>query len=131
MKRETFGKKLYEHQAIRMKIAAMIRRVEALQAWLESVVYQLCTMSHKEAMLKLGDVISLLKAEVSKVYEFCARETTHVFGGNALYMNGVGRKIEPAVLQVKGYAIPAGAEDIMDDYGARSAFKWAKLVASL
>ena len=82
-------------------------------------------------MIKLGDVISLLKAEVSKVYELCARETTHIFGGNALYVDGVGKKIESSVMQVKGYAIPAGAEDIMDDYGARAAFKWAKTYAKL
>jgi alkylation response protein AidB-like acyl-CoA dehydrogenase len=131
MTRETFGKKLYHHQAIRMKIAAMIRRVEALQAWYESLVYQMCTMTHEEANLKLGDVISLAKAECSKVYEYCARETTQIFGGNALYMDGVGKKIEVAVGQVKGYQIPAGAEDIMDDFAARTAFKFAKQFAKL
>jgi hypothetical protein len=62
-------------------------------------------MPHEEASQKLGDIIALLKAEGSKVYEHCARETTMVFGGNALYAGGVGDKIEPAVSQVKGYQV--------------------------
>jgi len=51
--RKTFGKKLSEHQAIRLKIASMIRNVEMLSAWLEYVTYQLTTMSHAEANEKL------------------------------------------------------------------------------
>ena len=35
-------------------------------------------MPHKEANINCGDVISLIKAEASKVYELCARETTQV-----------------------------------------------------
>jgi len=131
LKRKTFGKPLAETQAIRMKIAAMARKVECLYSWLESLTYQMCTMEHTEANLKIGDVMCLCKAESSKVYEYCAREATMIFGGNALYVNGVGRKIEPAVNQVKGYQIPAGAEDVMDDFGARTAFKLAKRVAKL
>lgn len=38
LRRQTFGKLLHEHQAIRMKVAAMARRIECLQAWLESIV---------------------------------------------------------------------------------------------
>lgn len=131
LKRRAFGKRLSEVQAIRLKISAMARQIESLQSWLELVTYQLCTMSHKEANMKLGDVISLLKAHASRVYEFCARETTMVFGGNALYADGVGRKIECAVAQVKGYQIPAGAEDVMDDYAGRVAFKMAMDLAKL
>jgi hypothetical protein len=66
-----------------------------------------------------------------QVYEFCARETTMIFGGNALYCNGVGKKIETAVSQVKGYQIPAGAEDVLDDFGARAAIKRAVKIAKL
>jgi alkylation response protein AidB-like acyl-CoA dehydrogenase len=131
LRRNVFEHKLADVQTIRMKISAMARAVEAQQAWLESLVYQMCTMSHAEANEKLGDVISLLKVQASKVYELCARETTMIFGGNALYMDGVGRKIEPAVAQVKGYQIPAGAEDVMDDYAGRTAFKRALAIAKL
>eukprot|EP00050_Salpingoeca_kvevrii_P002050 m.186207 g.186207 ORF g.186207 m.186207 type:complete len:520 (+) comp10525_c0_seq6:1514-3073(+) len=131
LKRKTFGKVLAEHQAIRLKIAAMARQVESMQAWLELMTYQLCSMSHEEANLKIGDAICLLKAHCSKVYAFCAKEATNIFGGAATSMRGLGWKIEPSVAQVKGYQIPAGAEDIMDDYAARAAFKFAKRFARL
>ena len=131
LKRKAFGKSLADQQSIRMKIAAMARRVESLSSWLESLTYQMNTMEHEEANQKIGDIMCLCKAESSKVYEYCAREATMIFGGNALYMDGVGKKIEPAVNQVKGYQIPAGAEDVMDDFGARTAFKLAKRLAKL
>lgn len=101
MERKTFGKALVEHQDVRMKLAGMMRAVEQLQTWLESVVYQMCTMGHEEANLKIGDVMCLLKSQSSRVYELCARETTQIFGGNALYIGGKGSKIEGAVMQVK------------------------------
>lgn len=129
--RETFGRPLAEHQAVRMKLASMMRAVEQLQTWLEFVVYQMCTMDHEEANLKIGDVMCLLKSQSSKVYEHCARETTQIFGGNALYIGGKGSKIEGAVMQVKAYQIPGGAEDVMDDYAARAALKMARRMAKL
>ncbi len=131
LKRRTFGKPLGDHPVIRGKIAAMIRSVEMLQAWLELVTYQLCTMSHHEANIKMGDVICLVKAQMSKTFELCARESVHIFGGNALHVGSVGGRIEPMTLGVKGYAIPAGAEDIMDDYGAKVALKLALQMAKL
>ena len=131
LKRKTFGKPLSEHAVIRAKLAAMIRSVEQLQAWLELVTYQLCTMSHHEANVKMGDIICLLKAQMSKTFEFCARESVHIFGGNSLHHGSVGARVEPMVAQVKGYAIPAGAEDIMDDFGARVALKLALQMAKL
>eukprot|EP01094_Clydonella_sp_ATCC50884_P000037 TRINITY_DN1002_c0_g1_i1.p1 TRINITY_DN1002_c0_g1~~TRINITY_DN1002_c0_g1_i1.p1 ORF type:complete len:549 (-),score=204.74 TRINITY_DN1002_c0_g1_i1:152-1762(-) len=131
MRRKTWGKTLSEHQSIRMKIAAMVRAVEQQQCWLEFIAFQMCTMDHAEANSKIGDIVSLIKVQSSKVYELCARETTQIFGGNALYIGGVGSKIEPAVLQVKAYQIPAGAEDVMDDFAARTVFKLARKYAKL
>jgi len=37
--RRTFGKKLYEHQAVRIKLAEMARQIEALQAFVDSVAF--------------------------------------------------------------------------------------------
>ena len=131
LKRKTFGKYLADTQAIRMKIASMARRIECAWAWLESIVYSMTTMSHKDASMRLGDVLALVKVESSKVYELCARETTMVFGGNALMHGGPGDKIVDAVAQVKAYQIPAGSEDVLDDFGARTIFKLTKMMANL
>jgi alkylation response protein AidB-like acyl-CoA dehydrogenase len=45
MERETFGKKLVEHQVIRYKLAEMARQIEALHDNLERVAYQFSKVS--------------------------------------------------------------------------------------
>lgn len=72
-KRVTFGKRLIDHPVIRLKLAHMIRQVEATQAQVENVTYQMKTMSHKEANLKIGGATALLKAQATTVFEYCAR----------------------------------------------------------
>jgi alkylation response protein AidB-like acyl-CoA dehydrogenase len=131
LKRETFGVKLHQHQAVRMRVAEMIRDVEGLQAWTEAVAYQMSVLPYIKAQLVLGDITGLLKAQATLVYERCARHSLHVFGGNAVMMRGPGHRVEPALGQSKGYLIPGGALDIMDDFGARQAFKLAQQVAKL
>ena len=64
-----------------------------------------------------------------KVYERCARHSTHIFGGNSLQVDGPGGKIEPALIQSKAYLIPAGAADFLDDFTARQVFRMAKLIS--
>ena len=130
-RRETFGKKLHQHQAVRMKVAEMSRHVEALQAWLELVAYQMNTMASEEAMTKLGDTLCLLKVQASRTFELCARQSVHIFGGYGLQSTGPGAKVEALSKQVHGLAIPGGAEDILDDFAARAAFKMASLVSKI
>eukprot|EP01062_Namystynia_karyoxenos_P005631 TRINITY_DN11956_c0_g1_i1.p1 TRINITY_DN11956_c0_g1~~TRINITY_DN11956_c0_g1_i1.p1 ORF type:complete len:564 (+),score=176.54 TRINITY_DN11956_c0_g1_i1:145-1692(+) len=130
-RRKTFGRPLHEHQAIRMKIAQMARDCEQLHNWIEHLAFQIREMSAKEAMAQLGGLTALIKSQASKVYERCAREATMIFGGNALVVGGAGSKIEPAVNSVKFQQIPAGAEDVMDDFAARDAFRRAARLAAL
>lgn len=122
-RRMAFGKPLGAQQSIRMKIANMAREVEMFSAWLEAVTYQIKVIPPKEAPARLGEVIALLKAQCSILYEKVARETTMIFGGNALFVDGPGRKIEGAVSSVKAYQIPAGAEDVMLDFVGKSVFR--------
>lgn len=42
--RQVFGKPLNAQPVVRSKLAAMIARVECLQAWLENVTYQMNNM---------------------------------------------------------------------------------------
>jgi alkylation response protein AidB-like acyl-CoA dehydrogenase len=42
--RKAYGKPLSSQAVIRSKLAQMIARSEALQAWLENVTYQMCNM---------------------------------------------------------------------------------------
>jgi len=131
LKRKTFGKELSQQPVIQAKIAAMARQIESLSAWLELLVYNMNEMSHDEAMAKLGDITALVKVQGSKVYEYVARETTMIFGGNSIMQGSLGERIEVAVNQVKGYQIPAGAEDILDNFSGKTAFRLAKQFGKL
>ena len=147
MKRKTFGKTLLEHPVIRAKIAEMARQVECTHAQLENITYQMCTMSKKDAMEKLGacwaccarcgcappplppprdshpffpgGATALLKAQSTKTFEFCAREAAQIFGGASYVRGGQGEKVERLYREVRAYAIPGGSEEIMLDLAVR------------
>ena len=109
-KRETFGKTLYEHPVIRMKLAQMARQIEASYNWLENLIYQASNMDETEAMLKLGGAIAGLKAQSTVTFEFCAREASQIFGGLSYTKGGQGAKVERLYRDVRAYAIPGGSE---------------------
>eukprot|EP00466_Bigelowiella_natans_P002774 jgi/Bigna1/35751/e_gw1.11.112.1 len=131
MKRKTFGKRLIDHQMIRFKLAEMVRQIDATHSWTENVTYQLQTMKKKEQNLKLGGTIALLKAQSSKVFEYCAREAAQIFGGASYVRGGVGEKIERMYREVRAYAIPGGSEEILEDFAVRQAARAAKKQAKL
>ncbi|KAB8337255.1 hypothetical protein FH972_021557 [Carpinus fangiana] len=127
-KRETFGKKLIEHPVIRLKLAEMARQIEATYAWLEQVIYQASHMDETEAMLKLGGPIAGLKAQSTRVFEFCAREASQIFGGISYTRGGRGAKIERLYRDVRAYAIPGGSEEIMLDLSMRQSMRVHKIL---
>ena len=123
MRRKTFGKRLIDHPVIRWKVAEMARMVDATQSMLENVTYQMKLMGKKEANVKLGGDIALLKVQCSKTMEYCAREASQIFGGNSYIRGGVGEKVERLYREVRGYAIPGGSEEVLLDLGVRQAVK--------
>jgi len=125
-KRKTFGKRLIDHPVIRLKLAHMIRQVEATHAWLEHVTYQLKVLPHEESLKLLGGPIALLKAQSTQTLEFCAREAAQIFGGLSYTRGGQGGKIERIYREVRAYAIPGGSEEIMLDLGVRQAMRSVK-----
>lgn len=119
-KRRTFGKFLIEHQVIKHKIGEMARRCEALQAWVDFLTYQMCTMTKEEQNRRLGGHIALLKVHASKTVEYCAGEALQVFGGAGYTRSGQGAKVERVYREVKAWAIPGGSEEIMLNLAAGS-----------
>jgi len=130
MKRKTFGKLLIQHDIIKSLLAKCSSRVEQQHAWLESVYYQFKTMTKEEADRHLGFVVCGVKAQCSEVLEECASASTHVFGGNALDAGSVGRRIQPMVDAVKGFAVPAGSTKIMEMQMVKLAVKQAAAASS-
>jgi alkylation response protein AidB-like acyl-CoA dehydrogenase len=66
----TFGKPLVEHPVIRAKLADMIRQIDATHAQMETITYQMCTMT-KAGGVQLRE-LPLCTCE----YSVCLREIT-------------------------------------------------------
>jgi acyl-CoA dehydrogenase len=108
--RETFGKRLADHQVIRHKLAEMDRRINASKAWLELLSWR----------LNQGDdpVAEIAEAKVNATlcFEFCAREAAQILGG-ASYLRG--ETVERLYREVRVQAIGGGSEEIMRDLASR------------
>jgi acyl-CoA dehydrogenase len=108
--RETFGKRLAQHQSIRIKLADMARQIEATQAWVD-----LCAWQHREGKGRPADY-AMLKVQATRMLEHVAREAAQVLGG-ASYLKG--SKVERIYREVRVNAIGGGSEEIMLDLAGR------------
>ncbi|SFR68221.1 acyl-CoA dehydrogenase [Marinobacter daqiaonensis] len=108
--RQTFGKSLIEHQVIRHKLADMYMKIEASQAYLEKLAWQI-----EQGDNPVADVC-LLKNQSTLTMEYCAREAVQTLGG-AGYLRGP--KSERIYREVRVNAIGGGAEEIMRDLASR------------
>jgi acyl-CoA dehydrogenase len=108
--RETFGKRLADHQVIRHKIAIMKQKINATQAYLLHL-----TEAFEEDRIHPGD-LAMLKVQASETMEYCAREASQILGG-ASYLRG--SKVERIYREVRVNAIGGGSEEIMRDLAAR------------
>jgi len=127
LQRRTFGKRLIEHQVIRSKIADMAMRVEAVQALIENITYQ---MSRGVSAESIAGPVAMAKVLASRTLELCAREASQIFGGNSYTRGGRGQGVERAYREVRGVAIPGGSEEIMADFAIRQAIQNAQKVAA-
>lgn len=108
--RETFGKRLIQHQVIRHKLVDMKQRIDAAQALLEIVAWR---MDHEiESIAEL----CLLKNQASQTMSFCASEAVQILGGAGFLR---GAKVERIYREVKVNAIGGGTEEIMKELAAR------------
>ncbi|KAK7754860.1 hypothetical protein SLS62_003174 [Diatrype stigma] len=119
--RLVFGKRLIDQPVIRQKLAKMIALVEANQAWLETITYQMCNMPYKEQAKHLGGPIGLLKMSITRAAHEVADEAVQIFGGRGLTQTGMGRVVEMFHRTYKFDAILGGAEEVLADLGVRQA----------
>jgi acyl-CoA dehydrogenase len=108
--RETFGKRLAQHQSIRIKLADCERQIAATQAWVDLAAWQ-----HKEGRGQPADY-AMLKVQATRMLESVAREAAQVLGG-ASYITG--SKVERIYREVRVNAIGGGSEEIMLDLAGR------------
>lgn len=108
--RETFGKRLAQHQSIRIKLADCARQIAATQAWVD-----LCAWQVKNGCGQPAD-FAMLKVQATRMLEHVAREAAQVLGG-ASYITG--SKVERIYREVRVNAIGGGSEEIMLDMAGR------------
>ena len=108
--RQTFGKRLGDHQVIRHKIAMMKQKINATQAYI-----RVCNEAIARGNPNPGD-IALLKVQASEVMEFCAREALQILGGLGFMR---GNRAERIYREVRVNAIGGGSEEIMRDLASR------------
>jgi len=108
--RETFGRPLITNQAIRHKLAEMLTRIQATQAWIDHAAW---TVMNGVAMA--GD-FALLKVQATRTMEFCAREACQILGGASFVR---GSRVERIYREVRVMAIGGGSEEIMFDLASR------------
>ena len=108
--RETFGKRLVQHQSIRIKLADMARQINATQAYVDQ-----CAWAVKSGKAQPAD-FALLKVQATRMLEAVARESAQVLGG-ASYLTG--SKVERIYREVRVMAIGGGSEEIMLDLAGR------------
>jgi acyl-CoA dehydrogenase len=108
--RETFGKRLADHQVIRHKLVEMDRRINACQAWIELLAWRLNQGDDPVAE------ICEAKVDATMTFEFCAREAAQILGG-ASYLSG--SVVERLYREVRVQAIGGGSEEIMRDLASR------------
>ncbi|KAF2227637.1 acyl-CoA dehydrogenase family protein [Elsinoe ampelina] len=121
--RLVFGKNLLSQPVIRAKLAKMISHVEANQAWLEQITYQMCNMSYAQQAKSLSGPIGLLKSFATRSAHEVADEAVNIFGGRGITQSGMGRTVEHFHRCYKFDAILGGTEEILADLGVRQAMK--------
>lgn len=101
----------------------MLSLVEASQAWLETLTFQMCAMSYAEQSKHLGGPIGLLKAFCTRAAHEVADDAVNIFGGRGLTQTGMGTIVEQFHRTYKFDAILGGTEEILMDLGVRQAMR--------
>jgi alkylation response protein AidB-like acyl-CoA dehydrogenase len=102
----------------------MISHVEANQAWLESLAFQMNNLTYEQQTKLLGGPLGLLKSFATRSAHEIADEAVNIFGGRGLTQTGMGKVVEMFNRTYKFDAILGGAEEVLADLGVRQAMKF-------
>jgi alkylation response protein AidB-like acyl-CoA dehydrogenase len=119
MQRKAFGKRLIDQPVIRYKLAEMSAAIESLDAWCESLTYQMDKMNFMEQAAKLAAPVALLKFHTTRTAVMVADNACQIFGGRAVTRTGMGKRIEAFQRSYKIPAIYGGSEEIMADLAVK------------
>lgn len=115
--RQTFGKRLLDHQVIAHKLADMQMRIRATEAWFDETLVKIDRGDISDQLI--AD-ICLLKNMATQTMQHCAGEAVQILGGMG-FMRGT--KSERIYRETKVMSIGGGAEEIMKELAIRQ-LKW-------
>lgn len=111
--RQTFGKRLIEHQAIRHKLVEMQTRIHAARALVYDTAWRLEQAPRDPALIAQ---LAMTKNLAGRLMQFCSGEAVQILGG-AGFMRGT--KAERIYREAKVFMIGGGTEEVMKDLAAR------------
>lgn len=136
--RETFGKPLIEHAAIKTKIATFGLLIEPAHAFLEQLCYIIESARKQEKAanrnsgaqkqqagvanpdpINVGGMTALLKVMSTRCLERVCREAQQIMGGAGYSKTGRGARIEQISRDVRVHVVGGGSEEIMLDLAVR------------
>ncbi len=111
--RQTFGKRLVEHQAIRHKLVDMQMRIHAARSMVYDTAYKLMQAPRDAATIAQ---LCMTKNFATRTMQHCADEAVQTLGGAGFIR---GTRAERVYREAKVMTIGGGAEEIMKDLAAR------------
>lgn len=108
--RQTFGKRVIDHQVIRHKIVAMIQKVDMTYAYLDTVVWRF-----EQGETPVAE-LSMLKVAANKALQHCAQECMQILGGSAYTGDS---PVERIYREARSFAVAGGAEEVLFDLAGR------------
>jgi len=121
--RKIFGKSLIDQPVIRNKLAASAASLETLQAFLETVTYDMCKTKGGAVGDRLAGPIAMLKYHTTRTAWQIADDCVQIFGGRGITRTGMGAKVEGFKNYVKYAAVYGGSEEILADLSVRMAMR--------
>eukprot|EP00457_Paulinella_chromatophora_P006096 gb/GEZN01006114.1/.p1 GENE.gb/GEZN01006114.1/~~gb/GEZN01006114.1/.p1 ORF type:complete len:526 (+),score=70.54 gb/GEZN01006114.1/:34-1611(+) len=119
MQRRAFGKSLMDQPVVRGKLADMLSRLEACQTLLESVTYQMNSMSYEKQNAKLAGPICLLKLECARMNEVLTNDAAQLLGGRGITASGMGAVIQRYRSANQYNGILGGTNEVLGDFAIR------------
>jgi acyl-CoA dehydrogenase len=111
--RQTFGRRLVDHQAVRHKLIEMATRVAAARALTYDTCWKLEQAPRDPQFIAQ---LAMTKNLTARAMAFCADEAVQTLGG-AGFMRGT--RCERIYREAKVFSIGGGAEEIMKDLAAK------------
>jgi alkylation response protein AidB-like acyl-CoA dehydrogenase len=119
MQRKAFGKRLIDQPVIRYKLAEMSEGIESIEAWTDSITYQMSNMEYSRQAMELAAPIALLKFHTTRTCVMMADNAAQIFGGRAVTKTGMGKNIEEFIRAYKIVSIYGGSEEVLADMAVR------------